>query len=79
MRIQGLEKREVSWTIRWMYSAMKRQFGKVLTPFTVMARRPPIAFGFMVANIFIEASKAIPNPIKRLVSLRAAQLIGCPF
>jgi hypothetical protein len=79
MRIKGLEKREVSWTIRWMYGAMKRQFGKVLTPFTVMARRPPVAFGFMVANIFIEASKGVPAPLKRLVCLRSAQLIGCPF
>jgi len=79
MRINGLQKREVSWTIRWMYGAMKRQFGKVLTPFTVMARRPPVAFGFMVANICIEASKGIPAPLKRLVCLRSAQLIGCPF
>jgi hypothetical protein len=62
-----------------MYALMKRQFGKVLTPFTVMARRPPVAFGFMVANLCLEFSKGIPNPLKRMVCLRAAQLIGCPF
>jgi hypothetical protein len=58
---------------------MKRQFGKVLTPYTVIAHRPPVAFGFLVANICIELSKGVPNPVKRLVCLRAAQLIGCPF
>jgi alkylhydroperoxidase family enzyme len=79
MRIRGLEKREARWTVRWMYALMKRQFGKVLTPFTVMARRPPVAIGFMVANVAIETSKGVPAPLKRLVCLRAAQLIGCPF
>jgi len=44
MRIRGLEQREVRWTVRWFYTVMRRQFGKVLTPFTVMARRPPVAF-----------------------------------
>ena len=79
MRIRGLEKRQASWTIRWMYAAMKRQFGKVLTPYTVLAHRPPVAFGFLVANLCLEFSKGIPNPLKRIVCLRAAQLIGCPF
>jgi len=79
MRIRGLEQREVRWTVRWFYTVMRRQFGKVLTPFTVMARRPPVAFGFMVANLCLEFSKGIPNQLKRIVCLRTAQLIGCPF
>ena len=39
----------------------------------------PVAFGFLVANLCLEFSKGIPNPLKRIVCLRAAQLIGCPF
>jgi hypothetical protein len=79
MRIKGLEKREARWTIRWIYSAMKYQFGRVLTPYTVMAYRPRVAFASLVANVCIESSKAIPDSLKRIVCLRAAQLIGCPF
>ena len=79
MRIRGLEKREVSWKIRWAYGLMKRQFGKPLTPFTVAARQPRIAFANLIANIFIEHSTDIPASLKRLVCLRAAQLIGCQF
>ncbi len=79
MRIRGLEKREARWTIRWVYGVMKRQFGKVLTPYTVMAYRPRIVFGTLVANLCIEFSKGIPDSLKRIVCLRAAQLIGCPF
>ncbi|HKN01730.1 MAG TPA: hypothetical protein VJX23_14530 [Candidatus Binataceae bacterium] len=51
----------------------------MLTPYTVMAYRPPVAFAFLVANLCIEFSKGIPNSLKRIVCLRAAQLIGCPF
>ena len=79
MRIRGLERREARWTIRWIYAAMQRQFGKVLTPFTVLAHRPLVAFGVQIANLCLEFSKGIPNPLKRIVCLRAAQLIGCPF
>lgn len=79
MRIKGLERHEARWTIRWIYSAMKRQFGRVLTPHTVMAYQPRAAFAMLVANICIESSKGIPNSLKRIVCLRAAQLIGCPF
>ncbi len=79
MRIRGLEKHEARWTIRWVYGAMKRQFGKVLTPYTVMAHRPRVAFASLVASICIEFSKGIPDSLKRIVCLRAAQLIGCPF
>jgi hypothetical protein len=79
MRIRGLERREARWAIRWIYAALQRQFGKELTPYKVLAHRPPVAFGFLVANLCLEFSKGIPNPLKRIVCLRAAQLIGCPF
>ncbi|MGO9449734.1 MAG: hypothetical protein ACLQDV_01625 [Candidatus Binataceae bacterium] len=64
MRVRGLEKHEARWTIRWLYSALKRQFGKVLTPYTVMVHRPRVAFGFLVANLCIESSKGIPDSLK---------------
>ncbi len=79
MRVTGLEKREARWTIRWVYRVLPRVFGKMLTPYTVMARQPRALFGSLVANICIESAKGIPDSLKRIVCLRAAQLIGCPF
>ncbi len=79
MRVTGLEQNQASWTIRWAYIAMRRQFGRVLTPFKVMARRPRVAIGAQIANLCLETSKATPTSLKRLVCLRAAQIIGCPF
>jgi hypothetical protein len=31
-RIRGLEKRQAPWHLRWFYGAMRKMFGKDLTP-----------------------------------------------
>ena len=79
MRIRGLERKETSWMVRWIYGVMERRFGKVLTPYTVWAHRPGITLGLGLFMTAIENSKVVDPSIKSLVSLRAAQLIGCPF
>jgi alkylhydroperoxidase family enzyme len=79
MRIRGLERKETSWLIRWMYGMMKRRFGKVLTPYTVWAYRPATTLTLSVFMQTADASKVVEPSLKSLVSLRAAQLIGCPF
>ncbi len=79
MRIRGLERNEASWLIRWTYGAMKRRFGKVLTPQTVWAHRPGTMLTLALFMQTAEASKIVDPAIRSLASLRAAQLIGCPF
>ena len=79
MRVRALEKHETPLSIRWLWTVMTRQFGKMLTPFRVMAHSPRVVVGFTVANVALEGLKLIPAGLKRLVCLRAAQLIGCPF
>jgi hypothetical protein len=79
MRIRGLERSEASWLIRWTYGAMKRRFGKVLTPYTVWAHRPGVTLTMLLFMQTADASKLVEPAIKSLVSLRAAQQVGCPF
>jgi hypothetical protein len=80
MRIEGLEQQQAHWLMRPFYWAMKRRFGKPLTPFKVQAHRPAGVFGVAIVNEAIEAwSKAVDVRFKRMACLRAAQLIGCPF
>jgi hypothetical protein len=78
MRIQGIEPQRAGWLMKPIYALMKRQFGKVLTPYTVMAHRPGVALGFLIPSLALTRGK-VPLPLKLMVSLRAAQLIGCPF
>jgi alkylhydroperoxidase family enzyme len=79
MRIRGLERNQASWMIRWLYGVMKRRFGKVLTPYKVWAHRPGATLALGLFMTTIENSKLVDPSVKSLVSLRAAQLIGCPF
>ena len=79
MRIRPLERNEASFSARLLYSMIKRQVGKVLTPIKVQAHRPGIMWGFAAVTIALEFSKATDRIVKRLVTIRTAQIIGCPF
>jgi len=79
MRIRGLERSEPTWSMRALYSLLKRQFGKVLTPYTVWAHRPAITIALTGLMAAVEYSKALDPVVKSLVSIRTAQMIGCPF
>jgi hypothetical protein len=78
MRIQGIDPKRAGWLMKPIYALMKRQFGKVLTPYTVLAHRPAVALSALVSTIALARGK-VPARIKTIASLRAAQLVGCPF
>jgi hypothetical protein len=78
MRIEGIDPKRSGWLMKPIYALVKRRFGKVLTPYTVLAHRPGVALGFFGATLALAGGK-LPGRIKVMVSLRAAQLIGCPF
>lgn len=79
MRIRALERSEASFSARLLYYAIKRQVGKVLTPIKVQAHRPGIMWGFAAMTMALEFSTGADKITKRLVTLRTAQIVGCPF
>jgi hypothetical protein len=79
MRIRPLERNEASFSARLLFSMVKRQVGKVLTPIRVQAHRPGIMWGFAAATMALEFSKGADKIVKRLVTIRTAQIVGCPF
>ncbi|MGH7950125.1 MAG: hypothetical protein ACREQF_12925 [Candidatus Binataceae bacterium] len=79
MRIRGLERNEARFWLRPFYSFMVKRFGKALTPFGVYARRPGMLLGVTALSFALEFSKVVDAKLKRLASIRAAQVVGCPF
>ncbi len=79
MRIEGLEETQMSWMLKPLTWMMKRRVGKVLTPFKAWAYRPGITFLMSMYQQSIESSKITSPALKRMVCLRAAQMIGCVF
>ena len=79
MRIPPLEEKQASWILKPIFSVMKRRMGKVLNPYKAWSYRPGPAFTVALFQQSIESSKVIDATLKRLVCLRAAQIIGCVF
>ena len=83
--MKGVEPAEAGWFTRLVYWFVRRKFGKLtgkdrlVEPVKVAAHHPRLlrAMGQMEAGL--QAARSVPAGLKRLVSLQAAMLIGCPF
>jgi len=53
-RIQGLERKQAPWHLRWFYGVMRKMFGKDLTPVKIQMRVP----GLVWCSIGMEAGLA---------------------
>lgn len=79
MRIKPLEEKQFSWLLKPITWMMKRKVGKVLNPYKAWAYRPGITLAMSIFMQSIEGSKVTSPTLKRLVCLRAAQMVGCVF
>jgi len=81
----GVEPAQAGWFVRLVYWLVRRQFGKLtgkdrlVEPVKVAAHHPRLlrAMGQMEGGL--GAARSVPADLKRLASLRAAMLVGCPF
>ena len=76
-RIRPLERKETPLASRPFLFLLKKMFGKELTPYRVIARRPKILWLSGLLGKYI--SGTVESWIHELAQLRAAQMIGCPF
>ena len=79
MRIEPLNKGQLHWSVRPLFFLMKRMFGRELTPFGVMAYRPKLIWAVTLLTQALVGTKPVPPKLKSLMSIRAAQMVGCPF
>jgi hypothetical protein len=83
--MQGVEPAEAGWLTRLVYWCVRRKFrtltgkNRLITPVKVAAHHPRLlrAIGRMEGGL--EAARSVPAELKRLATLEAALLIGCPF
>lgn len=79
MRIEGLDYKQASRSVRLLYDKCKRMLGHVTGPYKVLAHRPAILRAAAHMGRAMGASNAVEGKLKTLASIRAAQMIGCPF
>ena len=78
-RIQGLEKNQAPWHLRWFYSVMRKMFGKDLTPSKIQMRLPGLVWGGIAMEAGLGRKRRVSLRHIQLARVRTAERIGCPF
>lgn len=79
MRINGIDPHDAPESVQPIFEGSRAFFGRVITPTLVMAHRPEILLAHAMLGQAISASTVVEGRLKTLASVRAAQMIGCPF
>lgn len=79
MRINGIDPDHAPESVQPIFQGSRDFFGRVITPNLIMAHRPEILRAHAQIGQAISASTVVEGRLKTIVSVRAAQMIGCPF
>lgn len=77
-RIGGVEKAK-GLVARFVYFMSKRRLGRVITPLKITAQHPRLLRAYAHMELGQEAARTVPTPLKALVQIKIAMMIGCPF
>lgn len=79
MRIKGIDPENPPENLKSVFEKNVELFGRVITPNLAMGHRPEIVLAAGKLGQVIGGSTVVEPRIKSMVSVRAAQMIGCPF
>lgn len=74
----GLFTRLIYWLVRRKMAAITGQ-ARLIEPVKILAHHPRLLRAYGQMEQAQAAAATVPAPLKALASLRAAQLVGCPF
>ena len=78
-RIAGLEKKQAPWHLRWFYTAMRKMFGKDLTPVKLQMRLHGLVWGSIGMEAGLSRKRRVSLRLIQLAKVRTANRVGCPF
>jgi alkylhydroperoxidase family enzyme len=78
-RVPPIDPADAAPELRPILDQQAAQWGTPLVPTLVMAHCPELVRGARGLAVALEKSGRLPAELRDLVSLRVAQLIGCPF
>jgi hypothetical protein len=79
MRVTGIDPQNAPESVQPVFQGSRNFFGRVITPNLVMAHRPEILLAHAKLGQAISVSTVVEGRLKTMVSVRAAQMVGCPF
>ncbi len=78
-RIDGVATQDAGPLVRLIYRLTRRQLGRNVTPVTLYAHQPRLLLGYGIFEKAVAGSARIDAPVRVLVELKAAALLGCEF
>jgi alkylhydroperoxidase family enzyme len=78
-RVPSIDPADAPAELADLFAQQTALYGAPLNPTLVMAHCPELVRGARGLAIALEKSGQLPPGLRDLVSLRVAQLIGCPF
>jgi hypothetical protein len=78
-RISGIDPEKASPATRQRMDRDMEQHGHILSNTGISGHAPTIQEGMRALDAGITAAGRIPQQLRRLMNLRAAQIVGCPF
>jgi hypothetical protein len=78
-RIAPLEPDELGLFARFALWMARRRLGKAPSSMQVLARHDRVLGAYGAMELGLGGANRLPTRLKALCSVRAAQLIGCPF
>lgn len=79
MRVRGIDPDNPPEAVKPIFDRSRERYGRVISPHLVLAHRPEILLAASGLGQVIDGSIAIEPRLKIMASVRAAQMIGCPF
>jgi hypothetical protein len=79
MRVKGIDPDSPPKSVKQIFDRSRERYGRIISPNLVMAHCPEILLAASGLGRAIDGSNAVEPHLKILASLRAAQMIGCPF
>ncbi len=79
MRIKGIDPDNAPEAVKPIFKRSHERYGRVISPNLVMGHRPEILLAAFGLGRAIDGSDTVAPHLKIIASLRAAQMIGCPF
>jgi hypothetical protein len=79
MRLKGIDPDNPPQSVRPIFDRSRERYGRVISPNLLMAHRPEILLAVSSLGRAIDGSSEVVPRLKIIASVRAAQMIGCPF
>jgi hypothetical protein len=79
MRLKGIDPDNPPQSVKAIFDRSREHYGRVISPNLLMAYRPEILLAASGLGRAIDSSNEVEPRLKIIASVRAAQMVGCPF